>query len=61
MIKPYLVTREDSPCKDCVDRYLGCHGECNLYCEWKSNLEKVNEERKKYNQLYDIYKKHMAH
>ena len=45
-------------CHYCTkDRYPGCHGECNLYYEWKSKLEKVNEERKKYNQLYDNYKK----
>ena len=49
--------REDAPCKDCTDRYQGCHDKCNGYAEWKAKLEKVNEERRKYNQLARIRSK----
>ena len=24
-----------SPCKNCTDRFLGCHGLCKDYNEWK--------------------------
>lgn len=23
------------PCKDCADRYPGCHGKCDAYKEWR--------------------------
>ena len=23
------------PCKDCADRHIGCHSECDGYKEWK--------------------------
>lgn len=49
MSRPYPVTREISPCKDCKDRHPACHGSCDRYKEWKRRLEKVNEERRKYN------------
>ena len=49
--------RDISPCKDCHDRYLGCHDKCHGYADWKSKLEKVNEERRKYNQMATIFSK----
>lgn len=27
-----------SPCKDCTDRHLACHDNCDKYIEWKSYL-----------------------
>lgn len=24
-----------TPCKDCTERYGGCHAECEKYAEWK--------------------------
>lgn len=28
------------PCKDCLDRYVGCHSTCDKYIEWnKQHLE----------------------
>ena len=29
-----------SPCKDCKNRKLGCHGECKKYAEFKAQAEK---------------------
>ena len=31
------------PCKDCKDRYIGCHGQCEKY----KSARKENEEEKK--------------
>ena len=49
MNRPDPNTREIPPCKDCKERYIACHDSCDRYKEWKQRLEKVNEERKKYN------------
>ena len=49
MSRPDQVTRETPPCKDCKERFPACHGSCDRYKDWKKRLEKVNEERKKYN------------
>ena len=48
MSRPDPVTREMSPCKGCTERHEACWGKCEKYKAWKSNLEKVNAERKKY-------------
>lgn len=29
------MTTINSPCKDCKNRYLGCHSECEKYIEYK--------------------------
>ena len=34
------------PCKDCVDRYIGCHGTCEKYIQFKIDLENDNEKIK---------------
>lgn len=40
-IKPLIQL---SPCKDCPDREVGCHGKCEKYI----NYQKENSEVKKY-------------
>lgn len=32
-----------SPCKDCSDRQIGCHSECEKYISWRAEHEKVSE------------------
>ena len=49
MSRPDQVTREMSPCKDCVDRHTACHDKCEKYKAWKSRLDEVNKRRKEYN------------
>jgi len=49
--------RDKPPCKGCTERYEACWGKCEKYKAWKANLEKVNEERKKYNQRAAIFSK----
>lgn len=37
----------DNPCKNCADRYAGCHAKCEDYKEWqKGYLEFKREEAK---------------
>ena len=36
-----------APCKDCEKRYVGCHGRCEKYLEFK----KANDERLKQKSL----------
>lgn len=48
MSRPDTVTREISPCKDCIDRNPGCHDKCKMHGEWKERLNKLNRARKEY-------------
>ncbi len=34
-----------NPCKDCMNRYIGCHADCELYKQWKTNHEAANQAR----------------
>lgn len=36
-----------SPCKDCQDRYIGCHERCNKYQKYKAYCDKLRELRRK--------------
>ena len=31
-----------SPCKDCSDRQLGCHGKCEKYAAFKDVRKEIN-------------------
>lgn len=33
-----------APCRDCTDRHMNCHSECNKYKEWKQELDVVKEQ-----------------
>lgn len=34
----------NAPCKDCCKRYVGCHGRCEKYLEFKkSNDERIKQ------------------
>lgn len=35
------------PCKDCPDRFVGCHGTCEKYGTWKAWKNAENETIKK--------------
>lgn len=34
-----------APCKDCADRYVGCHGSCPRYAEYAAERQGVYQER----------------
>lgn len=37
-IKNSVMRRNPSPCKDCAERHLRCHSECNLYSDWQREV-----------------------
>ena len=39
MVKRDTIT----PCKDCTERDLGCHGTCERYSEWKVKHQEVKD------------------
>lgn len=44
-----------SPCKNCKDRLVGCHGWCKKYAEWKGqheDIRKADQEDWNKRQLY---------
>ena len=57
MSRPDPVTREMSPCNGCTECFPACHGRCPKdergeygYGAWRGELDRVNEERRKYNE-----------
>ncbi len=36
-----------APCRNCKERYLGCHEDCQLYILYKDEKEKENAARRK--------------
>lgn len=40
-----------APCKDCGDRYVGCHGKCEKYLTFRSRLDEENNKTYKAKQL----------
>lgn len=49
---------ECAPCKDCHDRYLGCHGKCPAYQEFRAKKDKELDENIKRRQFHDIFYKY---
>ena len=44
-----------APCKECADRYLGCHGKCEAYKMFQEYNAKISEEKRK-DFEYKMYK-----
>lgn len=40
------------PCRNCKDRKLGCHSECERYKVWQAENEKIKSERRKATESY---------
>ena len=36
----------NAPCRECTDRYLGCHDDCARYREYKKNSEDIKNKQK---------------
>ena len=36
---------EKCPCKECEERYAGCHGKCPEYTEWKKSHDEILKSR----------------
>ena len=39
----------NSPCKDCPDRHIGCHSDCDKYINYRKELEQLKEQQYKEN------------
>lgn len=35
------------PCKDCKDRYLGCHDRCEKYQQFKKRNDEIREKERR--------------
>ena len=33
-----------APCKDCENREIGCHGNCEKYKAWKAELQEMKKQ-----------------
>lgn len=33
---------KNPPCKDCEERFAGCHSQCEKYKEWRSARDEIN-------------------
>lgn len=33
----FIKPKTESPCKDCVDRFVGCHSTCEMYIQFKKD------------------------
>lgn len=36
-----MTNKLNSPCKDCVDRTMGCHGKCEKYSAYRVEVDKL--------------------
>lgn len=46
MRKSIMTTNVISPCKDCPDRYPGCHGDCEKYADYRAKVDRQRESLK---------------
>ena len=37
---------DGAPCKNCKDRYVGCHSKCDKYIKFKKDLRKTKYKEK---------------
>lgn len=44
-----------TPCKNCEDRHMGCHSECERYAKYKQECELENQARRERLQLTSAY------
>ena len=42
------------PCKNCEDRELGCHSECEKYLEFQEQRRSVNKKRQHDAVMHDV-------
>ena len=44
-----------NPCRDCENRSVNCHAECDLYLDWVKENRKQRDLRKRNNRKYSDY------
>lgn len=53
------MARIESPCLDCNNRHVGCHGECDKYLSYKidiTNHKTIVEDNKARDKVINSYK-----
>lgn len=40
------LKQEKAPCKGCPDMYVGCHGKCDKYKEYRKRLDEAAAKRR---------------
>ena len=48
-----MTNRLTAPCKDCLDRSVGCHGKCEKYKAYRVKVDELYEMRAKKNYAHD--------
>lgn len=46
-----------APCKNCKDRYLGCHDHCDKYKAFKEEIKKLRNSDSKEYEIRDYVRK----
>lgn len=49
------------PCKDCVERQVGCHKDCERYRQLREYYDQIGEKRRKENDWLDYEIKTTIH
>ena len=52
--RPFTELRCTPPCKDCTDREIGCHSNCEKYIEWKNEHNRKREVLRKDEDIKDF-------
>lgn len=53
--------RYSSPCKNCKERYLGCHSKCDSYISFRTKQDIENHKKWKENFLYTTGERRNKH
>lgn len=49
------INTDNCPCKQCIqERYVGCHGKCLKYIDWKQQHDVKLENLRKQKELNDL-------
>ena len=54
----YKFSRIGACCKECTERYVGCHSSCEKYIDAKSKYDAHKQEIYEAQRLYNIYESH---
>ena len=44
----------NAPCKGCQDRKAGCHGKCGKYREWRAEIDRIAEKRRREQEANEV-------
>lgn len=52
--------KPQSPCRNCTERVLGCHSECDLYLTFRRALDRYNELYRQQNEAMQPFDPHQV-